>query len=172
MLFHAVLTTVLSSSAGSQCGRMRHKENARALSFPHGAIGFVVSLHHRFSHDLPSLCLYGLTKCNTNPNLLSKSQNDLLPNLLFALICSFFPSKTATTWSMTHQRRRTPVSCSTMRRTRLLRWDVRRDGKYLGKPHNVKVRWEVLGLLQLISDPVSDSQILSVFERAAVLYIN
>lgn len=30
--------------AGSQCGRMSHKETPRAPSFPHGALGFIVSL--------------------------------------------------------------------------------------------------------------------------------
>ncbi|KAI3372596.1 hypothetical protein L3Q82_023067 [Scortum barcoo] len=34
----------LDIARGSQCGRMRHKENARALSFSYGALGFIVSL--------------------------------------------------------------------------------------------------------------------------------
>lgn len=45
--------TVAAISAGSQRGGMRNKEDARASSFPHGAMGFIVSLFwfvsHRFS---------------------------------------------------------------------------------------------------------------------------
>ncbi|XP_034081221.1 selenoprotein e isoform X2 [Gymnodraco acuticeps] len=33
---------------GSQCGRMRHKENARAPSFSSGALGFIPQLGIRF----------------------------------------------------------------------------------------------------------------------------
>ncbi|KAM7415741.1 hypothetical protein PAMA_018008 [Pampus argenteus] len=47
----------LGIARGSQCGRMRHKENARAPSFSYGAMGFVVSfcafyVPQTFCHNL------------------------------------------------------------------------------------------------------------------------
>lgn len=71
--------------AGPRCGWMIHKENARALSFSHGAMGFVVSL-----------CSVSCSSCFEPRHDLSK-KNNISDFLMTSFIHkNNFPSKLPT----------------------------------------------------------------------------
>lgn len=142
---HAVLTTVcVVITAGSQCGRMRHKENAWAPSFSLGAISIIVSSSCLMRSSQKCLNIFLMTSFYEQNNILSNlprpvpahsvPKSTTFPKhknrkgcgcglLCVVLSACCFPWSSlftaATTWNMIHQRRKIPAWYSITKKTRL-----------------------------------------------------
>lgn len=132
-----------SSPAGSQFGRMRHKENARAPTFSHGALGFIVSFvlektwippPQKNNPDFLMTPFINKTTCQGQCQHCELSKTLTLPSfeskniktdVMFLYSCLPFISldlllpRIATTWNTTHRRRRIRAWYSITKRMRL-----------------------------------------------------